>query len=194
MEISWNHVEFEVRYECLSEEIKIGRLSYWYCADPLDFINYSLPGDYYLRLLLDEGGSTKIVKAYVSYTSSSFFFFFSVSLSLCLSLSPVPSLLSSLFHVLSLVTVSFTCIQTLISSHLHTTHAYPFTHAPLHIFSAEFFNDLYHRFLLSPKPNMKAMCLQAMAIVYGQCYEEIGPFNDTEFVVRKLALVGGKLK
>ena len=24
----------------------------------------------------------------------------------------------------------------------------------------EFFNDLYHRFLLSPKPSMKAMCLQ----------------------------------
>ena len=23
-EISWNYVEFEVRYECLSEEIKIG--------------------------------------------------------------------------------------------------------------------------------------------------------------------------
>ena len=41
-EISWNHVEFEVRYESLSEEIKIG--------------------DYYLRLLLDEGGSTKFVK------------------------------------------------------------------------------------------------------------------------------------
>lgn len=56
-------------------------------------------------------------------------------------------------------------------------------------FSTEFFNDLYHRFLLSPKPNMKAMCLQAMAIVYGQCYEEIGPFNDTEFIVRKMAVV-----
>ena len=32
--ISWNHQEFEVRYDCLSEEIKIG--------------------DYYLRLLLEE--------------------------------------------------------------------------------------------------------------------------------------------
>ncbi|CAI8017294.1 DnaJ homolog subfamily C member 13 [Geodia barretti] len=50
----------------------------------------------------------------------------------------------------------------------------------------EFFNDLYHRFLLSPKPSMKAMCLQAMAIVYGRCHEEIGPFNDTAFMVRKL--------
>ena len=53
----------------------------------------------------------------------------------------------------------------------------------------EFFNDLYHRFLLSPKPAMKAMCLQAMAIVYGQCHEEIGPFNDTPFIVHKLERV-----
>ena len=36
---------------------------------------------------------------------------------------------------------------------------------------------------------MKAMCLQAMAIVYGQCYEEIGAFNDTPFIVHKLAKV-----
>ena len=35
---------------------------------------------------------------------------------------------------------------------------------------------------------MKAMCLQAMAIVYGQCYDEIGAFHDTEFIVRKLEL------
>lgn len=38
---------------------------------------------------------------------------------------------------------------------------------------------------------MKAMCLQAMAIVYGQCYEEIGPFNDTPFIVHKLEKVCG---
>lgn len=54
------------------------------------------------------------------------------------------------------------------------------------LYRQEFFNDLYHRFLLSPKSSMKAMCLQAMAIVYGQCYDEIGPFNDTSFMVRKL--------
>ena len=52
--------------------------------------------------------------------------------------------------------------------------------------SLEFFNDLYHRFLLSPKPSMKSMCLQAMAIVYGQCYEEIGAFNDTRYMVYRL--------
>ena len=82
-------------------------------------MNVSIVGNYYLRLLLDEGGDTKFVDPHV------------------------------------------------------------------------FFNDLYHRFLLSPKPAMKAMCLQAMAIVYGQCYEEIGPFNDTEFVARKLEQVSG---
>lgn len=27
---------------------------------------------------------------------------------------------------------------------------------------------------------------QAMAIVYGRCFEEIGPFNDTAFMVHKL--------
>lgn len=32
--VSWNHQEFEVRYDCLSDEIKIG--------------------DYYLRLLLED--------------------------------------------------------------------------------------------------------------------------------------------
>lgn len=69
MDISWNHVEFEVRYESLQEEIKIG--------------------DYYLRLLLEEGGTTTRFDK------------------------------------------------------------------PL-----DFFNDLYHRFLLSPKASMKAMCLQ----------------------------------
>ena len=43
VEISWNFVEFEVRYESLSDEIKIG--------------------DYYLRLLLDEGeAKTKFVR------------------------------------------------------------------------------------------------------------------------------------
>lgn len=50
----------------------------------------------------------------------------------------------------------------------------------------EFFNDLYHRFLLTPKINMKCMCLQAMTIVYGRCYDEIGRFNDTRYIVGML--------
>ena len=30
------------------------------------------------------------------------------------------------------------------------------------------------------------MCLQAMAIVYGKCHEEIGGFNDTKYIVGML--------
>lgn len=52
--------------------------------------------------------------------------------------------------------------------------------------SFELFNDLYHRFLLTPKVNMKCMCLQAMTIVYGRCHEDIGAFNDTKYIVSML--------
>ncbi|XP_053322304.1 dnaJ homolog subfamily C member 13 [Spea bombifrons] len=95
--ISWNHHEFEVKYECLADEIKIG--------------------DYYLRLLLEEDDNedTGAIKQ-----------------------------------------------------------------------SFEFFNELYHRFLLTPKVNMKCLCLQALAIVYGRCHEEIGPFGDTRYIVGML--------
>lgn len=55
--------------------------------------------------------------------------------------------------------------------------------------SYEFFNDLYHRFLLTPKIEMKCMCLQAMTIVYGRCFEEIGAFNDTKYIVGMLERV-----
>ncbi|MGH0172786.1 UNVERIFIED_CONTAM: hypothetical protein FKN15_063892 [Acipenser sinensis] len=95
--ISWNHQEFEVKYECLSDEIKIG--------------------DYYLRLLLEEDESEETGAIKRSY---------------------------------------------------------------------EFFNELYHRFLLTPKVNMKCLCLQALAIVYGKCNEEIGPFTDTKYIVGML--------
>ena len=33
------------------------------------------------------------------------------------------------------------------------------------------------------------MCLQAMAIVYGRCHEEIGAFNDTRYIVGMLERV-----
>ena len=39
------------------------------------------------------------------------------------------------------------------------------------------------RFLLTPKIDMKCLCLQAMAIVYGRHHEDIGPFNDTKYNV-----------
>jgi len=86
--ISWNHVEFEVRYESLLEEIKIG--------------------DYYLRLLLEEGGTTTRFDK------------------------------------------------------------------PL-----DFFNDLYHRFLLSPKASMKAMCLQ---VSLAELYKHIHHISVIRYV------------
>ncbi|XP_041984743.1 dnaJ homolog subfamily C member 13 isoform X2 [Aricia agestis] len=52
--------------------------------------------------------------------------------------------------------------------------------------SYEFFNDLYHRFLSTPKVEMKCMCLQAMSIVYGRYYDDIGPFADTKYIVQML--------
>ncbi|XP_053386463.1 dnaJ homolog subfamily C member 13-like isoform X2 [Mercenaria mercenaria] len=60
--------------------------------------------------------------------------------------------------------------------------------------SYEFFNDLYHRFLLTPKINMKCMCLQAMTIVYGRCHDEIGAFNDTRYIVGMLERCTDKLE
>ncbi|XP_065167125.1 dnaJ homolog subfamily C member 13 isoform X2 [Atheta coriaria] len=94
--VAWNHQEFELTYQCLAEEVKIG--------------------DYYLRLLLemDDSDDSPIRKSY------------------------------------------------------------------------EFFNDLYHRFLLTTKSEMKCMCLQAMSIVYGRYYEDIGPFSDTKYITGML--------
>lgn len=100
--ISWNHQEFEVLYNCLSDEIKIG--------------------DYYLRLLLEEDEKATDENSQIRR-------------------------------------------------------------------SYEFFNDLYHRFLLTSKTAMKCMCLQAMAIVYGRHYDDIGIFNDTKFMVAMLEKV-----
>lgn len=40
--------------------------------------------------------------------------------------------------------------------------------------------------MLTPKPEMKCLCLQAMAIVYGSYHEDIGPFSDTKHIVQML--------
>lgn len=45
---------------------------------------------------------------------------------------------------------------------------------------------MYHRFLLTTKIEMKCLCLQAMTIVYGRYYEDIGPFSDTKYIVGML--------
>ncbi|KAI1292252.1 DnaJ -like protein subfamily C member 13 [Halotydeus destructor] len=111
--VSWNHREFEVPYSSLNDEIKIG--------------------DYYLRLLLEEGEGSRNN-------------------------------------------------ETSLTNKLLIKKPY------------EFFNDLYHRFLLTTKPMMKACCLQAMAIVYGAYHEEIGSFNDTKFMVGMLDKCTDKLE
>ncbi|KAK4337430.1 hypothetical protein RND71_043541 [Anisodus tanguticus] len=110
-DLAWNHTEFEVIYQSLNNEIKIG--------------------DYYLRLLLEEGEN--------NYSSS---------------------LISKL------------CIKK------------PY----------EFFNDLYHKFLLSSNASIKASCIQAMSIIYGAYHEKIGQFNDVKWIISLLKNTIDKLE
>ncbi|XP_046397209.1 dnaJ homolog subfamily C member 13 [Ischnura elegans] len=118
LSVSWNHAEFEVTYQCLADEIRIG--------------------DYYLRLLLERDGvNTGSLKAPSDNANQE-------------------------------------------NSKSSSTSSSPIRR------SYEFFNDLYHRFLLSAKPEMKCMCLQAMAIVYGRHHDDIGPFSDTKYIVEML--------
>ena len=86
VDISWNHLEFEVRYESLEQEVRIGLRAIGHIFLLILTINL---GDHYLRLLLEEDPTNARIK------------------------NPVV-----------------------------------------------FFNDLYHRFLLSLNTNMKAICLQ----------------------------------
>lgn len=111
IELAWNHKEFEVMYQSLNNEMKIG--------------------DYYLRLLLEEGEN--------NYSSS---------------------LINKL------------CIKK------------PY----------EFFNDLYHKFLLPSNSSIKASCLQAMSIIYGAYHEEIGQFNDIKWIISMLSRSIDKLE
>ncbi|KAG0721186.1 DnaJ subfamily C member 13 [Chionoecetes opilio] len=60
--------------------------------------------------------------------------------------------------------------------------------------SHEFFSDLYHRFLLTPKVAMKCLCLQAMTLVYGLHHKDIGQFNDTRYIVTMLGRTCDKLE
>lgn len=36
---------------------------------------------------------------------------------------------------------------------------------------------------------MKCLCLQAMTVIYGQYFEEIGAFTDTKYILVKLEKV-----
>lgn len=96
--ISWNYNEFEVHYQSLMDEVKIG--------------------DYFLRLLLEDS--------------------------------------DNLMNKIQI-------------------------RSPFH-----FLSDLYHRFLLSKRIDMRCICLQAMAIVYGSYLNEIGQFSDVRFIVSML--------
>lgn len=50
----------------------------------------------------------------------------------------------------------------------------------------EFFNDMYHRFLLVQDFSMRIRCLHGMGLLYQHYPEEIGQFNDIEFLVQML--------
>lgn len=49
-----------------------------------------------------------------------------------------------------------------------------------------FLSDLYHRFLLNTRVDMRCTCLQAMAIIYGNYMNEIGHFNDIPYILGML--------
>lgn len=49
-----------------------------------------------------------------------------------------------------------------------------------------FLSDLYHRFLLNKRVDMRCTCLHAMAIIYENYMDEIGHFNDIKYVVDML--------
>ncbi|KAI5693331.1 hypothetical protein M8J75_013933 [Diaphorina citri] len=57
-----------------------------------------------------------------------------------------------------------------------------------------FFNNLYHRFLLTQRIDMKCQCLQAMSIVYNQYSDTIGLFPDIRCVILMLARTQDKLE
>lgn len=49
-----------------------------------------------------------------------------------------------------------------------------------------FLSDLYHRFLLNKRVDMRATCLHAMAIIYDNYMGDIGQFNDIKYILEML--------
>uniref|UniRef100_A0A0K2TL60 J domain-containing protein n=1 Tax=Lepeophtheirus salmonis TaxID=72036 RepID=A0A0K2TL60_LEPSM len=49
-----------------------------------------------------------------------------------------------------------------------------------------FFNDVYHQFLLSFDLEIRGICLQTMTRLYNSYYEEIGIFKDIKHIIEKL--------
>jgi DnaJ homolog subfamily C member 13 len=151
--IAWNYNEFEVPYNCLSEEIKIG--------------------EYYLRLLLESGSD--ILE--------------NITKSLSKSTGQEERQISEAMNDEKKEESASENQPEDASKEIKNPPAAPSQTTEeansLYIRNAVvFFNDLYHRFLLSS--NMKAMCLQAMTIVYTKCHEEIGSFHDTKYIVAML--------
>lgn len=51
----------------------------------------------------------------------------------------------------------------------------------------EFFNDVYHRFLLANRSDYKCICLKAMGIVYERHHITIGFFSDSKEIVEMMS-------
>ncbi|XP_024081075.1 dnaJ homolog subfamily C member 13 isoform X2 [Cimex lectularius] len=60
--------------------------------------------------------------------------------------------------------------------------------------STSFFNNLYHRFLVPTAPEIKCMCLEALAMVYECYHESIGYFSDTKHIVNMLERTADRLE
>ena len=111
MIVAWNHIEFEVRYDSLAEEVKIGKT--------------------YVHLFVGEGREVYIDIWYI---------------------------INYITHLIIIFLIYTYChfsgdhyLRLLLENDPKTTRI----HNPV-----EFFNDLYHRFLLTTVPSMKSMCLQ----------------------------------
>ena len=153
--IAWNYSEFEVPYNCLSEEIKIG--------------------EYYLRLLLESGSD--ILESITKNLSKS------SGLEEKQAIEEEKSEKKEADENGEDQATDEEKAKE--SKDTKEKPSEPEDKNSLYIRNAVvFFNDLYHRFLLSS--NMKSMCLQAMTIVYTKCHEEIGAFHDTKYIVAML--------
>ena len=156
--IAWNFTEFEVPYVCLSDEIKIG--------------------EYYLRLLLESGNDiieniTNGLNRSVGQEESS-----ESNTTASTSTSPPSSAEQNETKAVVESASNSTIANGQETSIRNSSSDFEIKNAIV------FFNDLYHRFLLST--NMKSMCLQAMTIVYTKCHKDIGEFHDTKYIVAML--------
>ncbi|VDN20179.1 unnamed protein product [Gongylonema pulchrum] len=62
-----------------------------------------------------------------------------------------------------------------------------FSQPLLRLSPGDFFNSVYHRFLLSAKSEMRCLCLKAMAVTYARHHITIGSFIDSKYIVNMLS-------